>query len=86
MFGWILDLGSWTELKKSIFGAGSAEKIFGARSVEKIFGARSAEKMFCNARLGHPFSFVSGNAGTTLGQLCCPKHEGRAIHVQKTSC
>ena len=47
MFGWILDLGSWTELKKSIFGAGSAEKIFGARSVEKIFGARSAEKIFC---------------------------------------
>ena len=47
LFGWILDLGSWTELKKSIFGAGSAEKIFGARSVEKIFGARSAEKIFC---------------------------------------
>ena len=47
MFGWILDLGSWTELKKSIFGAGSAEKIFGARSVENLFCARSAEKIFC---------------------------------------
>ena len=30
-------------------------------------GARSAEKMLCNARLGHPFSLISGNAGTTLG-------------------
>ena len=42
-----------------------------ARSAEKIlllqpWRAQRKEK-FCNARLGHPFSLVSGNAGTTLG-------------------
>ena len=47
-------------------------------------GARSAEKIFWNARLGHPFSLVSGNAGTTLGQRWCKKHEGKAIHWHKT--
>ena len=36
-------------------------------------GARSAEKTFCSARLGHPFSLASGNAGATLGQRWCKK-------------
>ena len=46
--------------------------------------ARAARWNFGQRQAGHPFSLVSGNAGTTLGQRWCKKHEGRAIHWHKT--
>ena len=62
--------------------------VSGARSAEKILflqpkRAQRGEQI-CNARLGHPFSLVSGNAGATLRQRRWKKHVGKPIHLQKT--